>query len=160
MAPRQMPLKWALWGWRRRQETLTFEANLTCPPRLSVEIGRTRCTGLTRRWMRNTGDWPTHTVATLFISNQPEWEPEISGRMSSVVSTPRVRVSRKYRFRPRPPQFSVTFSLKRRCSIRVANWLFSIVFANSPKALPPQGCRVVREHKKSRCPEASAIVCY
>jgi hypothetical protein len=111
LAPRQVPLKWAMWGWRRRQETLTFEANLTCPPRNAVEIGRTRCTGLTRRWMQNTGDWPTHTVATLFISSQPEWEPEISGRMSSVVSTREFEFL-EVSFRPRPPQFSVTFSLE------------------------------------------------
>ena len=83
----------------------------TCPPRLNMEIGRTRCTGLTRRWMRNTGDWPTHTVASLFISSQPEWEPEISGRMTSVVSTREFKFL-EVSFRPRPPQFSVTFSLK------------------------------------------------
>lgn len=111
MAPRQMPVKWALWGWRHRQETLTFEANLTCPPRHSVEIGRTRCTGLTRRWMQNTGDWPTHTVATLFISNQPEWDPEVSGRMTSVVSTREFEFL-EVSFRPRPPQFSATLSLE------------------------------------------------
>jgi len=111
LAPRQMPLKWAMWGWRRRQETLTFEANLTCPPRLSMEIGRTRCTGLTRRWMQNTGDWPTHTVATLFISDQPEWEPEVSNRMTSVVSTREFEFL-EVSYRLRPPQFSATFSLQ------------------------------------------------
>lgn len=111
MAPRQMPLKWALWGWHRRKETMTFEANLTRSPRFNVEIGRTRFTGFSRRWMRKSGDWPTHTVATLFISNQPEWEPEISCRMTGVVS------SREFEFigvsfRPLSPQFSVKFSLK------------------------------------------------
>ncbi len=111
LAPRQMPLKWALWRWRRRRETLTFEANLTSPPQLSVEIGRTRSTGLTRRWMRNTGDWPTQTVATLFISNQPEWEPEISGRMAGVVSIREFEFM-DVAFQPRTPQFSVTFSLQ------------------------------------------------
>ncbi len=111
LAPRQMPLKWALWGWHRRKETLTFEANLTSPPRFSVEIGRTRCTGITRRGMRNTGEWRTHTVATLFISNQPEWEPEISGRLADVVSTREFEFM-GVAFRPRAPQFSVMFSLQ------------------------------------------------
>jgi hypothetical protein len=110
-APREMPVKWALWRWHRRQETLTFEANLTCPPRHGVEIGRTRWIGLTRRWTQNTGEWPTHTVASLFISTQPEWEPEIFNRMTTVVS------SREFEFlgvsfRPRAPHFSVTFSLQ------------------------------------------------
>jgi hypothetical protein len=111
LAPRQMPLKWAMWSWRRKQETLTFEANLTCPPLHSMEMGRTRCTGLTRRWMKNTGDWPTHTVATLLISNQPEWEPEVSGRMTSMVSMREFEFL-EVSYRLRRPQFSVTFSLK------------------------------------------------
>jgi hypothetical protein len=111
LAHRQMPLKWAVWGWHHRQETLTFEANLTCPPRRGLEIGRTRCTGLTRRWMQSTADWPTHTVATLFISNQPDWEPEITNRMASVVSTREFQFL-EVSFRPRPPQFSATFSLQ------------------------------------------------
>jgi hypothetical protein len=110
LAPRHTPLKWALWRWRHRRETLTFESNLSCAPRYSMEIGRTRCSGLTRRWIQNTGSWPTHIVATLFISNQPEWEPEVAGRMTSVVSTREFEFL-EVSFRPRPPQFSVTFSL-------------------------------------------------
>jgi hypothetical protein len=111
LAPREMPIKWAVWRWRRRQETLTFEANLTCPPRHSMEIGRTRWTGLTRRWTRNTGDWATHTVASLFISTQPEWEPEISSRMTTVVATRELEFL-GVSFRSRAPHFSVTFSLQ------------------------------------------------
>jgi hypothetical protein len=110
MAPREMPLRWALWRWRRRQETLTFEANLSCPPRYSMEIGRTRHAGLTRRWMRIDGDWPTAPVASLFISTQPEWEPEISNRMSAVLAARELDVL-GIAFRPRAPHFSVTLSL-------------------------------------------------
>jgi|GEM_PF-1387505 hypothetical protein len=112
LAPRQTPMKWAMWQFRRRQETLTFEANLTSPPRRSVEIGRTRWTGLTRRWMRNTGDWPTQTVASLFISTQPEWEPEISSRMMTVVSSRGEFEFLGVSFRPLPPHFTVTFALE------------------------------------------------
>jgi hypothetical protein len=109
-APREIPVRWALWRWHRLRETLTFEANLNSAPRHSVEIGRTRWTGLTRRWTRNTGDWPTQTVASLFISSQPEWEPEISSRMSTAVSTREFEFL-AVSFRPRPPHFSVTFAL-------------------------------------------------
>lgn len=110
LAPRQMPFRWALWRWHRRQETLTFEANLTCPPRLDMEIGRTRWTGLSRRWMRNTADWPTRPLASLFISTQPEWEPEISTRMHAVAAGRELDYL-AVSFRPRPPHFSVSFSL-------------------------------------------------
>ncbi len=111
LAPREMPARWAVWRWRRRQETLTFEADLSCPPQRSVEIGRTRWTGLTRRWTRVSGTWPTHSLATLFISTQPEWELEIAGRMNCVVSNHKLEFL-TVSFRPRSPQFSVTFSLQ------------------------------------------------
>jgi hypothetical protein len=110
LAPREKPWKWALWKWRGRKETFVFEANLACPPHHSLEVGRTRYTGLTRRWMRNTQDWPTYPLASLFISTQPEWEPEISSRMTTVVAEREfefITVS----FRPRAPHFSVTFAL-------------------------------------------------
>jgi hypothetical protein len=111
LAPREMPIKWAMWRWRRHEETLTFEANLVTPPRLSMEIGRTRWTGLTRRWTRNTAEWPTHSVASLFISTQPEWEPEIASCMTTVVSARELEFL-GVSFRPRAPHFSVTFSLQ------------------------------------------------
>ncbi len=111
LAPRQVPLKWAMWRWRRRQETLTFESNLSCPPHLNVQIGRTRSTGITRRWVRNTGDWPMHTVASLFISTVPEWEPEITCRMSGVVSMREFELL-GVSFRSLEPQFSVTLPLR------------------------------------------------
>ena len=111
LAPREAPARWAAWRWRRRRETLTFEANLPYPPQCSVEIGRTRWTGLTRRGVQNTGTWPTHTLPALFISTQPEWDPEIAGRMSCVVSNQELEFL-AVSFRPRTPHFSVTFSLE------------------------------------------------
>lgn len=109
-APRQMPLRWLLWHWRQRQETLTFEANLSYPPRQSVEIGRTRWTGITRRWAHSNSSWPRHPVASLFISTQPDWDPEITARMSGVVSARELDFL-AVSFRPRAPHFSVTFSM-------------------------------------------------
>jgi len=110
LAPRELPVRWALWKWRGRKETFVFEANLACPPRHGLEIGRTRYTGLTRRWMRNKDAWPTCSAASLFISTQPEWEPEISSRMSTVVAARELDFL-TVSFRTRSPHFSVTFSV-------------------------------------------------
>jgi hypothetical protein len=110
LAPREMPLKWAIWRWREKKETLIFVANLACPPRHGLEIGRTRYTGLTRRWIRNREDWPTQQVSSLFISTQAKWEPEISSRMTSVVAAKEVDYL-SVSFRPYSPHFSVTFAL-------------------------------------------------
>jgi len=111
LAPRQLPLKWALWQWERRQETLTFEANLGCPPGLSVDIERARFAGSTRRWVRGTGNWPTQTVASVFISTAPDWAPEMFGCMSAVVSLHALELM-AVSFRSREPHFAVTFSVK------------------------------------------------
>lgn len=75
-----------------------------------MEIGRTHWTGLTRRWMRIDGGWPTQSLSTLFISTQPEWEPEISGRISTAVAVRELEFQ-TVTFRPGAPHFSVTFSL-------------------------------------------------
>lgn len=109
--PREALSRWIAWRWRRRQETLTFEADLPSPPQCSVEIGRTRWTGLTRRGVPITSNWPTHTLPALFISTQPEWDPEIAGRMSCVVSNRELEFL-AVSFRPRTPHFSVTLSLE------------------------------------------------
>jgi len=111
LAPRHLPAQWFAWRWHRRVETLTFEANLSCAPHHSLEIGRTRWTGLTRRWMPNTGNWPNHPVASLFISTQSDWEPEIAGRMNCVASSRELKYL-MVSYRRRTPHFSVTFSLQ------------------------------------------------
>jgi hypothetical protein len=110
MAPRETPVRWLLWVWHSRRETLQFEADLVVPPLHTLEIGRTHYTGLTRRWARGLKDWPTHPLPSLFISTQPEWQPEISSRLSSVVSVRECNFL-SVSFRTRPPHFTVTFAL-------------------------------------------------
>jgi hypothetical protein len=111
LAPRHIPVRWALWACRQRQETITFEANLACPPGESLEIGRTRWLGLNRRWNRDSSRWPRHTIATLYISTQPAWEPHLSSRINGVAAT-REFDFLSVSFRTRPPHFSVTVSLQ------------------------------------------------
>jgi hypothetical protein len=111
LAPCQTPVRWALWLFRHRQETLTFQANLLCPPGESLEIGRTRWCGLNQRWTQDCAGWSRHPVATLFISTQPAWEPQISDRINGVAAT-RDFEYLAVSFRTRQPHFSVTFSLQ------------------------------------------------
>ncbi len=110
LTPRHIPVRWALWCCRRRQETITFEANLACPPGESLEIGRARWFGLNRRRNQEPSPSPRQTIATLYISTQPAWEPQLSGRINGVVET-RDFDFLSVSFRTRPPHFSVTVSL-------------------------------------------------
>jgi len=111
LAPRHIPVRWALWLCRHRQETITFEANLSCPPGEGLEIGRSRWFGLNHRRSQESSRWPRYTVATLYISTQPAWEPHLSGRINGVVAT-RDFDFLSVSFRARPPHFSVTVSLQ------------------------------------------------
>lgn len=111
LAPRHVPVRWALWCCRHRQETITFEANLSCPPGECLEIGRSRWFGLNRRRNPDSSHCSRHTIATLYISTQPAWEPQLSGRINGVAET-RDFDFLSVSFRTRPPHFSVTVSLK------------------------------------------------
>jgi hypothetical protein len=111
LAPRHIPVRWALWSCRRRQETITFQANLACPPGECLEIGRTRWCGPNRQRSQQSALWPRHTIATLYISTQPSWEPQLSGRIHGVAAT-RDFDFLSVSFRTRPPHFSVTVSLQ------------------------------------------------
>lgn len=115
LAPRQLAFLWLWWRWRRRQETLTFQANLTCPPGESLEISRYRCKGPARRSSLSrraeTVSTPeTQPVATFYLSTQPAWKPLVIERMGTALSMTQftfLAVS----FRTHRPHFSVTFSL-------------------------------------------------
>jgi hypothetical protein len=114
LAPRQVPFLWALWCCRRRRETLTFQANLTCPPTETLEMSRKRWNGPARRGRgRALGANAslTHPIATFYLSTQPTWKPQVIERMGSALSITEfdcMAVS----FRRSKPQFVVTLSLQ------------------------------------------------
>jgi hypothetical protein len=115
LAPRHSPLLWALWYWRRQRETLSFQANLTCPPGESLEISRRRWTGPARN-RRSRGaatdlSSETHPVATFYLSTQPTWKPLIVERMGSALSIAEVNFL-AVSFHPAKPHFLVTLSLE------------------------------------------------
>jgi hypothetical protein len=111
LAPRHAPLQWALWNWRGRLETFTFQSNLLCPPGQSLRIGRSRWTGFARRGAKGLRNWPTYSISTLYLSTQPTWEPRISDHMNGALSI-RDFEFLAVSFRPREPHFSVAFSLE------------------------------------------------
>lgn len=111
LAPRQTPFQWAIWHFRRRQETLTFQANLSGAPGDTLEISRIRWSPFARQPVPNPASSPRHTVATLFISTQPTCDAQLSSRINGVVAT-RDFECLAVSFRPSPPHFSVTFSLQ------------------------------------------------
>ena len=111
LAPRHMPLWWALWRWRCAQETVTIHANLPSPPGQTLDVRCNRWTSLASRPIREGKNWSTQTVATLYLSTQPTWEPQIAERMSGALGI-REFDFLSVSFRRSEPHFSVTFSLQ------------------------------------------------
>jgi hypothetical protein len=111
LAPRQMPLHWALWRWRRRQETLIFQSNLSGPPSEPLEISRMRWSLLNGKIDTVTSPAPRVAISTLYICTQPAWQPQVSGSIHGVVAT-RDFEFLAVSFRPTTPHFSATLSLQ------------------------------------------------
>ena len=111
LAPRHMPVQWALWRWRGSQETITFRANLPSPPGQSLNLRRNRWLSFAGRPAKASRNWSTQTVATLYLSTQPVWEPQIAERMSGALAI-RDFDSLAVSFRRSEPHFSATFSLQ------------------------------------------------
>ena len=136
LAPRQMPLRWALWGCRRRQETLTFQANLACPPSESLEIGRIRWSVRTGDGFRNPDTCPRYTVATLYISTQPTWRAAARRTHQRRGGNPRFRVSRGLLPSQAAAFFGDLLAARRPCGIPAESWPSSTACANSPQGSP------------------------
>jgi hypothetical protein len=109
LAPRQMPLRWALWHWRRRQETLVFQANLAGPPAECLEISRLRWSVFGAQ--RVASNARTLTISKLYISSQPARQLHSSGPIAAVMAA-RDCEFLAVTFRPTAPHFSATLSLE------------------------------------------------
>jgi len=111
LAPRQLPLQWALWRWRHHQETLNFQANLPGPPSESLDISRMRWSVINGSNSTVPCTAPRVAISTLYICTQPAWKPPASGSIHGVVAT-RDFEFLSVSFRTRSPHFSVTLSLQ------------------------------------------------
>ena len=65
IAPREMPLRWLLKWLRKNPETVTFEADLDCPPAFNLAVGNHRWWGRTRKRL------PTDPKRWLFEQTTP-----------------------------------------------------------------------------------------
>jgi hypothetical protein len=111
MLPREMPLSWIISRLKKRHETLTFEANLLCPPGFNLEVQNQRWSGNSRkRFMKK------HTVVRLkhigpfVISSRHDWERDITNMMQAL-SASRYCELLSVSFRRTAPHFSATVAL-------------------------------------------------
>jgi hypothetical protein len=111
LAPRELPLRWLLNRWRKRQETLTFEANLHCPPNFNLDVQNHRWCGRSRRNLPTDPKcWTTERLAPIVIASRSDTPRDVANMMSALGSS-RDCDFLNVSFRRSSPHFSATVPL-------------------------------------------------
>lgn len=111
MLPREMPLNWLISRVRKQHETLTFEANLLCPPGFNLEVHNQRWWARTRRRMpKKDSIVRLKHIGPFILTSRRDWEREITS-MVHALSASRDCDLLSVSFRRSEPHFSATILL-------------------------------------------------
>ena len=108
--PREVPLNWLWARLRRRQETLTFEADLECPPAFNLEVHNHRWCGRTRKVPRDHRQMAVEHCGPFILTTRNDWQREITSMMTALVAS-RDCSFLTVSFRRTSPHFSATVPL-------------------------------------------------
>jgi hypothetical protein len=113
--PRHLPLHWLLSWYRKRKETLTFEADLGGSPTFHLEVVRHRwCAhsrGVTvRRRGENDREWDVYEPGPIVLTTRTHWKQDPTRELNTLMTVRQQDVLRVC-FRPESPQFSATIAL-------------------------------------------------
>lgn len=87
LAPRELPLHWLLSRWRKRQDMVTFRADLDVAPRMSLELHTHRWSGRTqRRLPMDVNRWQVDQSQPLVLTSREDWD--LGAVMNPLLSTP------------------------------------------------------------------------
>ena len=111
LLPRQLPFQWAWSRLAKRQETMTFEADLECPPSFNLDVQNQRWCGRTRKMPRNLQRLAVNHCGPFVVTTRNDWQRDITGMLGALVA------SRDYDFlsvtyRKTSPHLSVTMPLE------------------------------------------------
>jgi hypothetical protein len=112
LLPRPVPLRWLMSRWHKEKETVTFEANLGCPPQFQLEVRNHVWSGhnsrqLTAGKMR----WDISRPAPVVLTTRRKWPQELNPVVSALVSSGEKNFL-SLRFNSAPPHFAATFELR------------------------------------------------
>ena len=110
MLPREVPFLWLWARLKNRQETLTFEADLECPPAFNLEVQNHRWCGKTRKFPREQQRIALDQCGPFVITTRTDWQREITAMMSALVAS-RDCDFLSVNFRRSTPNFSATVPL-------------------------------------------------
>ena len=112
LSPCEMPLKWLLNKFRKRQDVIIFQADMDLPPSFSLDVYNFRWFARTSRKAPLTSTrWPFEQTGPFVVSSRMSWQKEIAGTMTSLAGSTN-RDFQNISFQRRSPHFSVTFPVE------------------------------------------------
>jgi hypothetical protein len=111
LQPRELAPKWLWARLRRRKETLTFEADLECPPAFNLEVHNHRWCGRTRSFPRSSESVAVEHCGPFVLTTRNDWQREITTMMTALVAS-RDCDFHSVSFRRTSPHFSATVPLE------------------------------------------------
>ncbi len=108
--PRELPLNWLCSRLRKRKETLTFEAELECPPAFNLEVRNHRWCGRTKHFPQKRGRIAVDHCGPYVLTTRNDWQREITTMMTALVAS-RDCDFLSVSFRRSSPHFSATVPL-------------------------------------------------
>jgi hypothetical protein len=85
--PRELPLNWLWARFRKRRETLTFEADLECPPAFNLQVFHHRWCGRTRHFPRKHIRVAVEHCTPFVLTTRNDWQREITTMMAGLVAS-------------------------------------------------------------------------
>ncbi len=108
--PRELPLSGLGTRFRKRQETLTFAADLEFPPSFNLEVHNQRWCGRTRRFPKDQQRLALEHCGPFVLTTRNDWQREITSMMTALVAS-RDCDFLSVSFRRSSPHFSATVPL-------------------------------------------------
>ena len=87
LLPRQLPFHWAWSRLAKRQETMTFEADLECPPSFNLDVQNQRWCGRTRKFPRNLQRLAVNHCGPFVVTTRNDWQRDITGMLGALVAS-------------------------------------------------------------------------
>jgi hypothetical protein len=108
--PRHLPLSWLFGRMHRRQETITFQADLDSAPCFDLEVHNHRWCGPKHPRSGKTKLWSMQQAGPFVLTTRNEWQREITTMMNALVASRECDCT-SVCIRRTSPHFSVTVPL-------------------------------------------------
>jgi hypothetical protein len=110
LMPRALPVQWLVSCWRKQKETLTFEADLDCPPGFRLDVLNHRWCGRSSRASSDSAEWEIHRPGPVVLTTRAQWTQELTPVVNALMAS-REHHFVDVHFRPDSPNFSATVAL-------------------------------------------------